>query len=184
MDLVLIRHPKTVAPAGTCYGSLDLEAAPERLEADAARLAPLIPKDAWIVSSPKRRALDLARRLGEPETDARLVEMDFGCWENRQWSDLPRTEIDGWAADFMGYAPPGGESVRAMAERTLDWWRSVAKHDGTLVVVGHGGPWRLLAAHLTGTPLENAMRFEIEWGGRAHWRITADSIQLRGWNLF
>ena len=183
MDLILIRHPRTVAASGVCYGALDLEPDADCLAADAARLKAVIPPDARIVCSPQQRALSLAQQLGEPEMDARLVEMDFGDWENRRWDDLPRTEIDAWAADMLGYVPPGGESVKAMSERVLDWWESVQK-DGTLVAVGHGGPWRLLAAHLMGVPHAHSTRFEVEWGGRAHWRITSERVQLRGWNLF
>jgi len=73
MDVHLIRHPKTVAPGGTCYGSLDLEPDPKHLAADAARLAPAIPAGARFLCSPQRRARALAEALagGTVPKDAR-----------------------------------------------------------------------------------------------------------------
>jgi alpha-ribazole phosphatase len=185
MDIHLIRHPRTVAPRGTCYGALDIEADPERLAADAARLAPAIPAGARFLSSPLRRARALAEALagGPVPTDARLVEMDFGEWEGRLWDDLPRTEIDAWADDVAGYAIPGGESVMTMNTRVLDWWESVEITDTPLVVVSHGGPLRLLASHVTGSSPARSMAFEIQWGNRALiWRNPGHTV-LAGWNL-
>lgn len=182
MDLILIRHPKTVVADGICYGSTDVEPAPERLASDAARLSPLLP-EARIVCSPQQRARQLAEHLGQPETDPRLVEMDFGTWEMQRWNALPRSEIDAWAEDVVGYTPPGGEALGAVAARVIDWWQDQPR-EGTLIAVAHGGPWRCLAAHLLGLPTEHSMRLEIEWGGRAHFRIHDHGAQLRGWNLF
>ena len=185
MDVHLIRHPRTVAPSGTCYGSLDLEPHPDNLAADAARLAPAIPPNARFVSSPQQRARRLAEALagGPVATDPRLVEMDFGAWEGRQWSDLPRGEIDAWAADTGGYTPPGGESVEVVAARVLDWWRGVGIEDTPLVVVAHGGPLRLIAAHITGSTPARSMAFEIQWGSRALiWHNPGRTV-LAGWNL-
>jgi len=183
MDLILIRHPKTVVPNGTCYGARDVEPDPERLASDAARIAPMLPADAKVISSPQQRARRLAEHFGDVETDDRLVEMDFGAWEMRRWDDLPRDEIDGWAADLLGYTPPDGEALGDVAARVIDWWENQPR-DQTIIAVAHGGPWRVLATHLLGVPLEHSMRFEIEWGGRAMFRITDHGAQLRGWNVF
>ncbi len=43
--------------------------------------------------------------------------MDFGRWENVRWGDVPRTELDAWAADFWGYRAHGGESVFGFVTR-------------------------------------------------------------------
>ena len=186
MDIHLIRHPRTMAPRGTCYGALDLEADPDQLAADAARLAPAIPPMARFLSSPQRRAHALAEALaGEPvETDPRLVEMNFGAWEGRDWDSLPREEIDAWAADVGGYTPPGGESVEAMARRVLEYWQSIDIEDTTpLVIVSHGGPLRLIAANVTGSTPAKSMAFEIQWGHRALIWHNPERTVLAGWNL-
>ncbi len=183
MDLILIRHPKTVVADGTCYGSTDVEADPKHLASDVTRLRAVMPSDVRIISSPMQRAMRLAEYFGPVETDARLVEMDFGDWEMRCWDDLPREELDAWATDLSGYIPPGGESLRSVAARTIDWWQKQPR-DRTVIAVAHGGPWRVLAAHLLGIPLDHTTRLEIGWGGRAVFRVTDFGVQLRGWNLF
>jgi len=185
MDIHLIRHPQTTAAGGTCYGALDLEAAPERLAADTARNAPLIPPNARFLCSPQRRARALAEALagGPVETDARLVEMNFGEWEGRLWSDVPRKEIDAWAENVGGYVPPGGESVEAVSARVIDWWEGVEITDTPLVVVAHGGPLCVIAAHITGSTPARSKSFEIQWGRRALiWRNPGRTV-LAGWNL-
>ncbi len=186
MDIHLIRHPKTIASSGTCYGSSDIEANPAQLAADIARNAPALPANARFVSSTQRRAISLAQGLAGDRpvtTDPRLVEMDFGDWENRQWDDLPRAEINAWATDTGGYTPPNGESVNMMAARVLDWWDGVAVEDTPLVVVSHGGPLRILAAHITGSTPEKSMSFEIQWGNRALIWHNPQRTVLAGWNL-
>ena len=183
MDLILVRHPATVVPRGTCYGATDVEPDPDHLTADAARIAPQLPESARIVCSPQQRAQKLATHFGEPKTDPRLVEMNFGAWEMQRWDDLPRDQIDAWADDILGYAPPDGESLGSVAARTIHWWEDQPR-DQTIVAVAHGGPWRVLAAHLLGIPLQHSSRVEIEWGGRALFRIHDHGVQLRGWNLF
>ena len=186
MDIHLIRHPKTVVTGGTCYGASDIEANPVHLAQDIARNARALPADARFISSTQQRAMALARGLAGDRpvtTDSRLVEMDFGDWENRQWADLPRAEIDAWAADTGGYTPPNGESVNAMAARVLDWWTDVTIEETPLVVISHGGPLRILAAHVTGSTPDRSMAFEIKWGNRALIWHNAHRTVLAGWNL-
>ena len=185
MELILVRHPETVVPRGTCYGASDVAADEAHLAEAVTRLAPQLPKGARFVSSPQQRARVLAEALagGAVETDARLKEVDFGDWEMRVWDDLPRAEIDAWSADFYGYVPPNGESMGAMGARTLDWWASVEGHDGTLVAVAHGGPWRALAAHLTGAGLENALRFELAWGRMARFERRRHGVRMTAWGV-
>ena len=185
MDIHLIRHPRTIAPRGTCYGATDIAADPEILEADAARIAPSLPDNARFLSSPMTRARTLATRLagGPVPTDPRLVEIDFGAWENRLWSDIPRAEIDLWAAETGGYTPPQGESVNTMAARVIDWWRGIEITGTPLVIVTHGGPLRAIAAHILGAPAANSMALDISWGGRVTVRRDAQSTVLTGWNL-
>ena len=185
MDIHLIRHPKTVAPSGTCYGNSDIEPNPSHLAADAARLRPVLPENARFLCSPQTRAKQLADALAgrSTETDERLVEMHFGEWENRLWDDVPRKELDAWAADIAGYTPPGGESVSAMNARVLNWWKEIKITKEPLVIISHGGPLRLIAAHITGAGPANSMRFEIQWGNRALiWHNPSHTV-LAGWNM-
>ena len=78
--------------------------------------------------------------------DLRLAELDFGAWENRLWSEVPRDDLDDWAADPMGYAPGGGETVEALTERVAAFWHERMQASQTCCIVTHGGPLRVMLA--------------------------------------
>jgi len=130
------------------------------------------PQDFEYVSSPLKRAREtmevLRTTLGlEPlgyETDDRLVEIAYGEWEGltlpeietRNAGILAQRERDKW-----GFAPPGGESYRQLADRIGSWY-SALRCDA--VVAAHGGGVRALMALLNILPKEEATHAEIEQG--------------------
>lgn len=193
MQLHLIRHPRPAVEPGICYGQADLGLA-ESPAAVAERLRPLLPESFALHASPLARARLLAESLGRPRLDERLKEIHFGDWEGRSFTDIG-SAIDDWAADPLGFRPPGGESPREMATRVLQW---LAEHGLTprtpdaagiraspplpdaLVVVAHGGPLRAIAGHLLGMPPERwigldfgcgqVTRIDVEdWGTVLRW---------------
>ncbi len=193
MQLHLIRHPRPAVEPGICYGQTDLGLA-ESPAAVAERLRPLLPESFALHASPLARARLLAESLGRPRLDERLKEIHFGDWEGRSFTDIG-SAIDDWAADPLGFRPPGGESPREMATRVLQW---LAEHGLTprtpdaaglraspplpdaLVVVAHGGPLRAIAGHLLGMPPERwigldfgcgqVTRIDVEdWGTVLRW---------------
>ena len=153
MRLILVRHPRPVAPAGVCYGSTDLAADADDLDRVAHSLATTLPQHTPVYSSPMRRCAALAARLPNtlPSFDARLVEMHFGAWEMRSWDTIARAEIDAWAADLVNYRPGGGDSVLAMAERVAAFHDDLLarEHHGAIIIC-HAGTLRLLAARHAG----------------------------------
>ena len=93
----------------------------------------------------------LGRLLDIPvRTDLRLIELDFGDWDGSDWDAVPRQALDRWAADPSGFAPPGGESGRALIERVAQACRDLLHAGESAVVVSHGGPLRLLGSMLRG----------------------------------
>lgn len=160
MQLYLIRHPKPDIDAGICYGRSDIGLADDPV-ACAAALRDRLPATAVVCTSPLRRCLELAQALSAtPVIDERLVEMDFGAWEMRRWDDIPRREIDAWAADPAGYAPPGGESPSALRARVRAFLAD-RRGERDVVVVTHGGVMKLFVAEVLALPVErwSAMRF-------------------------
>jgi alpha-ribazole phosphatase len=149
MILHLIRHPKPLVRPGICYGRLDISA--ENFEAVAEGLRANLPSGLPLWSSPLQRCRKLAELLNPNLTvDDRLMEMDFGVWEGRSWDDIPRPELDAWAADVAGYAPPGGESPFALQQRALDFVAALKVQEA--VIVTHAGVIRTLLAHWQGLP--------------------------------
>lgn len=123
--LWLLRHARPLIDAGVCYGRLDV-AADAALTAQAAKnFSTQLSAGAVLRHSPLQRCELLARSLIalEPDltrnvcADARLQEMDFGAWEGLPWEQIPRTQIDAWAADLATYAPGNGEALAAMLQR-------------------------------------------------------------------
>lgn len=141
MAVILLRHTKPDAPEGLCYGRLDLAPA-DGFAQQATALAQDLPKITRVVTSPLQRCARLASTIATARnlplaTDTRLREMDFGRWEGQLWADLPRTELDAWAADLLHARPHGGESVAQLKARTLDALRDHAGPN-VLVVTHHG----------------------------------------------
>jgi alpha-ribazole phosphatase len=161
MKLILVRHPQPEVAAGICYGSTDLAVSPQQREAVLHALHALLatlPATVALYSSPLRRCADLASQLHaqRPECtlafDPRLVEMDFGAWEMRAWDDIPRQQIDDWAADLINYRPGGGENVLTMTARVADFYGTIQRQRHDAVVICHAGTIRLMAALHDGLP--------------------------------
>jgi alpha-ribazole phosphatase len=156
----LVRHTVPLVAAGTCYGASDVPV----IEADFAQALPelhaQLPHNARLITSPLTRCARLAQALCDAaphrtlQADARLVEMNFGRWEGVLWDDVPREELDAWAANFTHYTGHGGESVAQLSKRVLQAWaeHSVeALHDEKpLVLITHAGPMRAIHAHSQG----------------------------------
>lgn len=154
MKCVLIRHPPPEIAAGLCYGRTD-PALSDQGRAALPGLAEAIRRErvavAW--TSPARRCRAVAEACGLPmRLDARLLELDFGDWEGVAWDSVPRAALDRWAADPLGFAPPGGETGAALIARVSDLHRALVAEGRDCAVISHGGPLRLLAALLRGAP--------------------------------
>lgn len=153
MRLHLVRHlAPTVAP-GVCYGRTDLGVARSAHQEALPGLRAQLPGGAPVYSSPLRRCAQLAGALGSGAVrfDARLAELNFGSWEMRAWEQIPRAEIDAWAADVVRYAPGGADSVHAMALRIDAFYADLMQQaHPECIVVCHAGSMRLLAARQRG----------------------------------
>ncbi|MRV76790.1 phosphoglycerate mutase [Duganella sp. FT92W] len=168
MRLILIRHPQPLAEPGLCYGSTDLPVLPGEPERVLAALhaSVAIPANAPIYTSPLQRCAALAHLLGKPTFDARLRELHFGGWEMRRWDDIPRADVDAWAADLAHYRPGGGESATDAALRVLSFRASLLQQAHTdAVIVCHAGVMRLLMAY---EPGKDAAQTALRAASAAH----------------
>ena len=112
------------------------------------RLSEYIPADALVVASDLKRASATAdaivgKRKRLPDT-ARLREMNFGSWEGKTADQVSRThpiESRKFWADPTGSSPPGGESWRALTDRTSGFVdATVSRYPGqTIAAVAHFG---------------------------------------------
>lgn len=145
-----MRHTRPILGTDVCYGSLDIAVA-DSFEADAEAAMATLPPFERIVSSPLRRARQLAERIAERRqlvlsVDPRVSEMDFAAWEGRPWSAISRDELDAWAADFLDARPHGGESVRMLRRRCREAVEDYAGRAGDTLIVCHAGVVRAVFA--------------------------------------
>ena len=162
MILHLIRHPKPLIAPGVCYGQLDIPA--ENPAGLVAGLRRQIPAEVPVWSSPLQRCRALAGALHPaPRFDERLMEMNFGLWEGRPWDAVPRSERDAWAADLMGFAPPGGESAEQVKERLSGCVAACAREE--IALVTHAGIIRLLLSMHHQQPLRDFLDYPVPYGG-------------------
>ena len=154
MTLYLVRHPQPNVASGLCYGASDVPVTATELARVHTKLA--LPSGLPVYASPLQRCALLAERLapGRVTLDARLAEMDFGAWELRPWSEIPRADVDAWAADLLHYRPGGAENVLDVARRVQAFIDEL--NESSALVICHAGTIRLLTALHGGVPLEHA----------------------------
>lgn len=165
-ELWLVRHGET---EWTCAGKFCGRSDPpltDKGREDARALTPLLSEETFdrYVSSPSVRALETARlAYGEPETEDRLLELDFGELEGMVWHECS-DEIRGALGDYDAFCAPGGESVAELGERVLAALRDLGP--GKHLVVTHGGVIRFLTGLASGTDYPrpaSLTRVTVEW---------------------
>jgi alpha-ribazole phosphatase len=160
VKIAFIRHTAVEVAPGLCYGRLDLPlavTAAEDIAGVVARLADFGAARIW--SSPATRCRRLAEALapvigGDPAFDDRLLELHLGGWEGRSWDEVPRADLDRWAADPLGFTAPGGEPGSALIARVTAAFEEIMACAGDHVVVTHGGPLRILSALARQAPID------------------------------
>ena len=163
--IVALRHLPVRGAAGVCYGQHDWAADTDDIDAALPEIRAQLP--AWpILSSPLQRCLRLASRVLTPQhgplqVDDRLMEMHFGEWEMRRWTQIERGHLDAWSADIVGFAPPGGESFAQVIERVS---ALVDGLTGPSILVTHAGVIRALWHVVGGWPAAKAAVEPVPYG--------------------
>ncbi|MEK9953645.1 MAG: histidine phosphatase family protein [Curvibacter sp.] len=178
MKLWLVRHPRPLIDAGVCYGRHDVPADAAHTQDVASRLAPQLPPGLMVWTSPLQRCTALARTLQalrpdlQLREDARLRELDFGCWEGVRWDDIPRTAYDDWTANFGAARFGGRDSVNELLQRVATA-RAEARAGGReLLWVTHAGVLRAMALLDQGRlTLEAAPQWPQAVAGWGEWQL-------------
>lgn len=162
--MIFLRHPVTDAPEGLCYGRHDVGWGTGAEGQVAAALAAIGEVPA-IWTSPLGRCRRVASRFAasvgcEPIADVRLAEYDFGRWEGRLWSDIPRAESEAWTSDIQNAAPPGGERFTDLIARVRAALAEIP--DGGLVIT-HAGPIRAARMILTGASFDEVFAWKVPY---------------------
>ncbi len=167
--IVLVRHGRTEANrAGLLLGRADPpldETGREQARGLATVLdrAPLA-----IVCSPLRRTRETAAAIAAPwglavEPDDRLLELDYGEWDERPLADVPLETWMRWREE-PAFAPPGGESLAAVQRRVAGCMAELLERAGdeVVVAVSHVSPIKAAAAWALGSGPELSWRMRLD----------------------
>ena len=165
MDVWLIRHTEVAVEPGTCYGRSELELKPTFADEVEALRAQLPERFDRILSSPLSRCTRLAESFGAFDTDARLLEYDFGDWEMQAWDDIDQPSLNEWMQDFVNQRPPNGETVVEMQARVDEFLEHLRQqaHERVLVAT-HSGVIRCVWASLLQMPPAHMFKIHVGYG--------------------
>lgn len=193
----MVRHAESEGNAdGLMVGRSDPDLSRRGLieaSAVAERLDRAIEGDAFLVSSPKKRAVRtaevIARSLGGVplHTDERLEELDFGELEGVPFQDLLAAWPPDWVTDPKTPCP-GGESYDELLDRvrlSVHEWMGIATSEGmgNLVVVTHLGPVKAMVADTLGGHWEAFERVIVGHASVSTLEIGSEFARLVDLNL-
>jgi probable phosphoglycerate mutase len=157
LPLVAIRHaPTEWNAAKRLQGRTDVALSPAGIAAAQGWHADAGWAAFRVLASPLKRAQETARLLfpGRTiETDSRLVEMDFGSWEDKVLAEL-RAEPGARAEERerlgLDFSAPGGETPRAVQARIQPLLNEITAAGQPAVIVTHKAVLRALLSLATG----------------------------------
>lgn len=178
--LILVRHGRSSANtagvlAGRTQGVHLDETGVKQAVAVGERLAGV--RLAAVVTSPLERCRETAKEITSRQAatlragvDRQLSECDYGEWQGRPIKDLAKEKL--WKtvqAQPSAVTFPGGESMRAMQDRSV---AAVRRHDARIaaehgedavwLAVSHGDPIKSILADALGTHLDLFQRIHVD----------------------
>lgn len=167
MEVYLVRHTETVCEKGICYGQADVALQEDYIQ-EFKVIKEQIPADAIVYSSPLLRCTLLADYLSNSNytTDIRLMEMNFGDWEMKNWDDINPSELNPWMQDFVNVRVPNGESFTDLYGRVIDFLEN-GLHKNTskpVVIIAHAGVIRSILCKMSNLPLKDAFKNKVDFG--------------------
>ena len=171
MDIYLIRHTQTDTLKGLCYGRSDVALAksfPEEAQLLQQKL-PELKANSVFFSSPLTRCVKLAEKLSNRVTiDDRLLELDFGDWENKHFDDIEIDVLQQWTDNFTHVGPPSGESFIDLCQRVGSFWQDMVQgmHSSSqqIFIITHAGVIRAFLAYILKLSPANAFQFRVDFG--------------------
>lgn len=189
-SFIILRHGETVENAsGRWQGQLDgsLTVLGEAQANAAGRRLAAYVIDALYASDlgrTRRTAQLIAEHTGHAiRLDARLRERHFGIFQGLTVEEMAAMHPQDWEANNRrdpDYAPPGGESVQQLCQRSLACLDELTqRHEGeTVLVVTHGGVLICLLRTVLGLPLTQPRRYSVR-----HLAFNRFVHSDRGWLL-
>lgn len=167
MQVHLIRHTTPEIASDICYGQTEVPLARSFQTEKNLIIKQLEAKYDAVFSSPLSRCTQLAEQIPTPiyQTDARLLEMNFGAWELQNWNDIAPEPLNLWMSDFVNIKVEAGESFRQLYQRVVTFIETLLTHSYQKVaIVTHAGVIRIFWTWILEIPLQNVFRLHIGYG--------------------
>jgi broad specificity phosphatase PhoE len=147
--LFLVRHGEPVV-TGVLLGQSNPRLSPAgRTAASALKLSVRV-----VYSSPLRRALETAERMGARiHVLQELSEISYGQWDGKSWEEIEREDPEiarRKELDWIAVTPPGGERWESFSKRVDAALERVRRGPLPAAVVAHAAVNAQIAARLTG----------------------------------
>ncbi|KQX06298.1 alpha-ribazole phosphatase [Flavobacterium sp. Root420] len=171
MEIYLVRHTETACEKGLCYGQSDVNIA-EPFDSIFKNIVTQLPSEAIVFSSPLKRCVLLAKYIQDNiktisyQEDKRLMEMNFGDWEMKNWNDILPEQLNPWMEDFVNVPASNGESFVELHNRVEDFLTDLRSKEinQPIVLVCHAGIIRSILCHYSSLPLKDAFQNKVDFG--------------------
>jgi alpha-ribazole phosphatase len=168
MKITIVRHTSVAVEPGICYGQSDVDVS-EHFESEVAIIKSRLQSTHFdaIYSSPLIRCTKLAQYCGYSNalTDTRLMELNFGDWEMKDWNDINDPKLEHWYADWINEKPTNGESFLDQVKRVKCFLNNIQTIDYQhIAIFTHAGVIRSIGVILNQFPIEKAFEFKVEYG--------------------
>ena len=167
--LAVLRHAETGwSREGRIQGRTDVPLSDAGRAALEGRTLPRELRKMCVVTSPLRRCVETAERLGlvEIRREPRIAEMHWGTWEGRVLAEL-RAEFGETMRENesrgFDFTPPGGESPRGVLGRLSRWLGEVAAAGLPTIGITHRGVIRVLLATATDWDMRGRPPVKLAW---------------------
>lgn len=122
-----------------------------------------------IYTSPLNRAQQSAHYLVGDRSipiviDDRLIELDFGEWEGKRFDEVRNMypeAYEKWRSDPINHGPVGGETLSAVQGRVTQFVKILDQEEGTVGLVSHVTPLKVIVAILMDIPVRQILRFYL-----------------------
>jgi alpha-ribazole phosphatase len=178
MEVYLIRHTTPKVGKGICYGQSDVPLT-ESFMTEVEQLKKHLPvKFDAIYTSPLSRCKALTQLLVSEKIneDKRLMEMNFGDWEMRNWDDIEQDILNNWMRDFVNVRVPNGENFIDLYSRIGAFADELTSNSHkTVAIVTHAGAIRSFVAKVLEIPLKNAFKIPVAYSSITKLTISGDN---------
>ncbi len=177
MEILLIRHSTPNIAKGICYGQTDISLNEKAFAEELKNIQSKLPNGIeHFYTSPLQRCKILTQQLTLNYTaDNRLMELNFGDWENKPWNKLNQADLNIWMSDFVNVPAPNGENYRELHNRTSNFIECLLKTDfKKIAIITHAGNIRSFISWALNLPLENSFRIEVACGAVVALKLNQD----------